>query len=179
MRAARRATTMFIIRQTLSCPLFYPQRERAINDFNLHTPTRILFGKGAIAGSGDQIPQDARVLVIYGGGSVKKNRCPGTGSGRAERPGRAGVWRYQPNPSYETLMNAVKIVRDEKVTFLLAVGGGSVLDGTKFIAAAAQYADGIDHGAFWKPTGNDVTSAIPIGSVLPCLQPALNLTPAR
>lgn len=50
----------------------------------------------------------------------------------------------EPNPSYETLMNAVKIAREENITFLLAVGGGSVLDGTKFIAAAAHYADGID-----------------------------------
>lgn len=66
-----------------------------MNNFNLHTPTRILFGKGAIAELRDQIPQDARVLVTYGGGSVKKTRCPGTGSGRAERPGRAGVWRYR------------------------------------------------------------------------------------
>ena len=65
-----------------------------MNNFNLHTPTRILFGKGAIAELRDQIPQDTRVLVTYGGGSVKKNRCPGTGSGCAERPGRAGVWRY-------------------------------------------------------------------------------------
>lgn len=65
-----------------------------MNNFNLHTPTRILFGKGAIAELRDQIPQDARVLVTYGGGSVK-NRCPGTGSGLAERPGRAGVWRYR------------------------------------------------------------------------------------
>lgn len=72
----------------------------------------------------------------------------------------------EPNPSYETLMNAVKIVRDEKVTFLLAVGGGSVLDGTKFIAAAAQYADGIDPWRILETHGNDVTSAIPMGSVL-------------
>jgi NADP-dependent alcohol dehydrogenase len=58
----------------------------------------------------------------------------------------------EPNPSYETLMNAVKIAREENITFLLAVGGGSVLDGTKFIAAAAHYADGVDPWKFWKPT---------------------------
>lgn len=68
-----------------------------MNNFNLHTPTRILFGKGAIAELRDQIPQDARVLVTYGGGSVKNWR-PGAGSGRAERPGCAGVWRYRAKP---------------------------------------------------------------------------------
>lgn len=68
-----------------------------MNNFNLHTPTRILFGKGAIAELRDQIPQDARVLVTYGGGSVKK-QVSGTSSGRAERSGRAGVWRYRAKP---------------------------------------------------------------------------------
>lgn len=63
-----------------------------MNNFNLHTPTRILFGKGAIAGLREQIPHDARVLITYGGGSVKNRRsrslrCP-------ERHGRAGIWRY-------------------------------------------------------------------------------------
>lgn len=64
-----------------------------MNNFNLHTPTRILFGKGAIAELRDQIPQDARVLITYGGGSVK-NRRTGTGSGCPERSGCTGVWRY-------------------------------------------------------------------------------------
>jgi alcohol dehydrogenase YqhD (iron-dependent ADH family) len=71
----------------------------------------------------------------------------------------------EPNPSYETLMNAVKIAREEKITFLLAVGGGSVLDGTKFIAAAAHYAD-IDPWEILETYGSKVASAIPMGSVL-------------
>lgn len=72
----------------------------------------------------------------------------------------------EPNPSYETLMNAVKIARDEQITFLLAVGGGSVLDGTKFIAAAAHYADDIDPWHILETGGSDISSAIPMGSVL-------------
>ena len=72
----------------------------------------------------------------------------------------------EPNPSYETLMNAVKIAREEQITFLLAVGGGSVLDGTKFIAAAAHYADGIDPWHILETGGSDISSAIPMGSVL-------------
>ncbi len=72
----------------------------------------------------------------------------------------------EPNPSYETLMNAVKIAREDNITFLLAVGGGSVLDGTKFIAAAAHYADGIDPWHILETRGSDIKSAIPMGSVL-------------
>ncbi len=64
-----------------------------MNNFNLHTPTRILFGKGAIAGLREQIPHDARVLITYGGGSVK-NRRSRSSSGCPERHGRAGIWRY-------------------------------------------------------------------------------------
>jgi alcohol dehydrogenase YqhD (iron-dependent ADH family) len=72
----------------------------------------------------------------------------------------------EPNPSYETLMNAVKIAREENVTFLLAVGGGSVLDGTKFIAAAAHYDENVDPWEILETYGSNVKSAIPMGSVL-------------
>ncbi|MGP3592710.1 alcohol dehydrogenase [Vagococcus sp. WN89Y] len=137
-----------------------------MNNFNLHTPTRILFGKGAIADLREQIPADARVLITYGGGSVKKN-------GVLEHVYRAldglDVREFsgiEPNPSYETLMKAVKIARDEKITFLLAVGGGSVLDGTKFIAAAAHYAEGVDPWHILQTRGSEIKSAIPMGSVL-------------
>ena len=108
-----------------------------MNNFNLHTPTRILFGKGAIADLRDQIPQGARVLITYGGGSVKKTGVLDQVHDALKGLDVLEFGGIEPNPSYETLMNAVNIVRDEKVTFLLAVGGGSVLDGTKFIAAAA------------------------------------------
>ncbi|KJG26501.1 aldehyde reductase [Raoultella planticola] len=72
----------------------------------------------------------------------------------------------EPNPSYETLMNAVKIAREQNVTFLLAVGGGSVLDGTKFIAAAAHYDENVDPWEILETYGSHVKSAIPMGSVL-------------
>lgn len=72
----------------------------------------------------------------------------------------------EPNPAYETLMNAVKLVREQKVTFLLAVGGGSVLDGTKFIAAAANYPENIDPWHILQTGGKEIKSAIPMGCVL-------------
>lgn len=135
-------------------------------NFDLHTPTRILFGKGAIENLRAQIPADARVLVTYGGGSVKKT---GVLDQVLEALKGLDVLEFggiEPNPSYETLMNAVKIAREQKVTFLLAVGGGSVLDGTKFIAAAAHYDVNVDPWEILETYGSNVTSAIPMGSVL-------------
>ncbi len=104
--------------------------------------------------------------MTYGGGSVKK-----TGVLDQVLSALAGfdVLEFggiEPNPSYETLMNAVKIAREEKVTFLLAVGGGSVLDGTKFIAAAAHYDANIDPWEILETYGSKITRAIPMGSVL-------------
>ena len=137
-----------------------------MNNFNLHTPTRILFGKGAIAGLREQIPHDARVLITYGGGSVKKTGVLDQVLDALKGMDVLEFGGIEPNPAYETLMNAVKLVREQKVTFLLAVGGGSVLDGTKFIAAAANYPENIDPWHILETRGSDIKSAIPMGSVL-------------
>jgi NADP-dependent alcohol dehydrogenase len=137
-----------------------------MNNFNLHTPTRILFGKGAIAELREQIPAQARVLITYGGGSVKKTGVLEQVYQALEGIDVMEFGGIEPNPSYETLMKAVELVRAEKVTFLLAVGGGSVLDGTKFIAAAAHYPEDQDPWNILLTGGKDVTSAIPMGSVL-------------
>lgn len=85
-----------------------------MNNFNLHTPTRILFGKGAIADLRAQIPADARVLITYGGGSVKKTGVLDQVYSALEGLDVREFGGIEPNPSYETLMNAVKIARDEK-----------------------------------------------------------------
>lgn len=135
-------------------------------NFNLHTSTRILFGKGAIADLRAQIPADARVLVTWGGGSVKKTGVLDQVLSALDGFDVVEFGGIEPNPSYETLMDAVKIAREQKITFLLAVGGGSVLDGTKFIAAAAHYKDGIDPWEILQTGGRHIKSAIPMGSVL-------------
>lgn len=97
-----------------------------MKNFKLHTPTRILFGKGAIVDLRDQIPQDARVLITYGGGSVKKTGVLAQVQDALKGLDVREFGGIEPNPSYETLMKAVQLVRDENITFLLAVGGGSV-----------------------------------------------------
>jgi NADP-dependent alcohol dehydrogenase len=135
-----------------------------MQNFILHTPTKILFGEGQIAQLRNEIPAGARVLITYGGGSIKKNGVLDqvyTALHDFDVQEFSGI---EPNPAYETLMKAVEQVHKEKITFLLAVGGGSVLDGTKFIAAAANYAKEPWH--IIKTMGSEITSAIPMGAVL-------------
>lgn len=137
-----------------------------MNNFTLHTPTRILFGNGAIGELRAQIPADARVLVTWGGGSVKSTGVLDQVFSALQGLDVLDFGGIEPNPSYETLMKAVDIARKEKVTYLLAVGGGSVLDGTKFIAAAAHYPQDIDPWNILETSGSEIKSAIPMGSVL-------------
>lgn len=137
-----------------------------MNNFTLHTPTKILFGEGQIAGIAAEIPEDARILIVYGGGSIKRNGV--LDQVHAALAGRSitefsGV---EPNPTYETLMKAVDVVHRDHIDFLLAVGGGSVADGTKFIAAAANYTASEDPWHILQTHGQDITQALPIGVVL-------------
>ena len=132
--------------------------------FRFYNPVKVLFGAGQIANLANQIPQGSKVMMTYGGGSIKKN-------GIYQQVVKAlapfefiefsGI---EANPKYETLMKAVEIVRKENVDFLLAVGGGSVIDGTKFIAAAT-YFEGEDPYTICTQ-GAKVTKAVPFGAVL-------------
>jgi NADP-dependent alcohol dehydrogenase len=133
-------------------------------NFSFHNPTRIHFGKNQIRQIPREIPKGARVLIIFGGGSVRKTglldkiKAALNGYETGEFEG------IEPNPAYETLMRCVEKIRQEGYDYLLAVGGGSVIDGTKFIAAAAHYP-----GEPWnilKTFGSDVRSALPFGVVL-------------
>ena len=133
-------------------------------NFDYYNPTRIVFGKDSIARLDELVPADARVLVLYGGGSAERN---GTLAEVEAALGARTVQRFggiEPNPAYETLMGAVEQIRREKLDFLLAVGGGSVIDGTKFVAAAVNYA-----GEPWnilETGGKHVNQALPMGCVL-------------
>lgn len=137
-----------------------------MNNFTYCNPTRIVFGKDTIAQLKELLPKEARVLMTYGGGSIKRN-----GVYEQVRSALAGhalleFGGIQPNPLYETLMDAVALGRKEKVTYLLAVGGGSVLDGTKFIAAAIPFATGQDPWDILAKNAPVPTNALPVGSVL-------------
>ena len=134
-----------------------------MENFEYQNPTKILFGKGQIAKIAAEIPTSARVLVTYGGGSIKSNGVYDQVMAALDGRKVSEFGGIEPNPFYETLMKAVKRVREEGIDFLLAAGGGSVLDGTKFIAAAARF-----EGEPWDilAKGARVTDAVPVGSVL-------------
>ena len=137
-----------------------------MNQFNFYNPTKIIFGRDRFNELNHLVPKDAKVLVLYGGGSVKK-------FGTLDRvlaalPNREILefGEIEANPRYETLMKAVDLVRAEKIDFLLAVGGGSVIDGTKFIALASYYeGDGLDLLRDRSITAN-LKQALPLAAVL-------------
>ena len=133
-------------------------------NFDYYNPTQIVFGKGSVARLSQLVPADARVLVLYGGGSAERN---GALAEVEEALGERTVQRFggiEPNPSYETLMEAVALIRREKLDFLLAVGGGSVIDGTKFVAAAVEYPR--DPWHILETFGTEIAGALPFGAVL-------------
>lgn len=108
-------------------------------NFSFQNTTQIHFGKGQIKSLSEQIPINAKVLITYGGGSIKHN---GVYDQVVAALGDHTWFEFsgiEPNPSYETLMKAQDIIKQNSVDFILAVGGGSVVDGTKFIAAAALF----------------------------------------
>lgn len=110
-----------------------------MENFIFHNPTRLVFGRGQIAQLPKLISAEKRIMITFGGGSVKRN-------GVYEQVVKAlagrdfiEFWGIEPNPSVETLRKAIALGKEKKVDFLLAVGGGSVIDGTKLIAAGLLY----------------------------------------
>ncbi len=110
-----------------------------MQNFNFYNPTQIVFGPNRLSELNDLIPQEAKVLIVYGGGSAKKY---GTIDKVSEALGTRKVIEFagvEANPQFDTLMKATELAKQENVDFLLAVGGGSVMDGTKFISLAMHY----------------------------------------
>lgn len=105
-------------------------------NFVFQNTTKLVFGRGQIAQLSSLIPTDKKVLITFGGGSVKRNGVYDQVKKALAGHNVVEFWGIEPNPAVETLRKAVKLGLEEKVDMLLAVGGGSVLDGTKLIAAA-------------------------------------------
>ena len=131
--------------------------------FMYHNPTRILFGQGQIAAITELLEPAAKVLVIYGGGSIKRNGVYDQLSKALKGHSWLEFSGVEPNPTVETLDKAVALVRKEQISFILAVGGGSVIDGSKYVAAAALY-----DGDGWNilTHKHTVQRAVPLGAVL-------------
>jgi NADP-dependent alcohol dehydrogenase len=135
-----------------------------MNNFDFYNPTRILFGEKRVASIDEHIPGDARVMVLYGGESARRT---GTLDEVRQALGERTVFEFggiEPNPQFDTLMRAVEAARAEHVDFLLAVGGGSVIDGTKFVAAALPFEG--DPWSILTEHGVNVRAAMPFGTVL-------------
>lgn len=110
-----------------------------MNNFEFKNPTKILFGKGQIESIENEIPKDAKVLILFGGGSIKKNGICEQVMTALQNHEVLEFGGIPANPEYSVLMKALKVIKEENITYLLAVGGGSVIDGTKFLSAAALY----------------------------------------
>ncbi|MBY5920888.1 iron-containing alcohol dehydrogenase [Ferrimonas balearica] len=148
-----------------------------MQNFDYRNPTHIVFGQNRLGELDNLVPDDAKVLVLYGGGSVKRF---GTLDRVLAGLGNRTVLEFggiEPNPKFETLMKAVDLARKEQVDFLLAVGGGSVMDGTKFIAAAVPFqgdeASLLSHGFAPLP----IAEALPLATVatLPATGSEMNM----
>jgi len=136
-----------------------------MDNFTFYNPTRIVFGRGSIVQLAELVPRNTNVLMLYGGGSIKRNGVYDQVTDALSTHDRIREFGgIQPNPKYELLMEAVALARSENIGFLLAVGGGSVVDGTKFVAAAASYTDGDPWDLVAQQT--PVTEALPLGCVM-------------
>lgn len=133
-----------------------------MNNFIYHNPTKVAFGKGSIAKLSVLLPEK-KIMLVYGGGSIKNNGIYQQVIEQLEGHHWCEFSGIEANPEYSTLMQAVELAKQEKIDYILAVGGGSVIDGSKFIAAAAHY-----DGEPWEilASGGRVKSAVPLGCVL-------------
>ncbi len=135
-----------------------------MDNFSYFNPTKIHFGKGQISTIKSELQPGKKVLLTYGGGSIKSNGVYEQVMAALEGHTVFEFGGIEPNPHYETLVKAVKIAKEEDVDVVLAVGGGSVIDGSKFIAAAACY-----EGDYWdiiETVGGCVEKALTLGCVL-------------
>ncbi len=135
-----------------------------MTNFEFANPTKILFGRDQISRLAKEIPEKAKVLLLYGGGSIKKNGIYDKVKAALSRFEVLEFGGIPANPEYAVLLEALEVIKSQKVTFLLAVGGGSVIDGTKFLSAAACH-EGDDLWSMVKG-GKPALRGMPFGTVL-------------
>jgi NADP-dependent alcohol dehydrogenase len=137
-----------------------------MNNFDYKNPVKIIFGKGTIPKVAGEIPKNSKVLMVYGGGSIKRNGVYDQVTNALKNFELFEFSGIEANPRYETCMEAIKVVKENNIDFLLAVGGGSVLDATKFISAGALYEGKDPWDFFTKRFIVEPKAAVPLGSVL-------------
>ncbi|PID93932.1 MAG: NADH-dependent alcohol dehydrogenase [Bacteroidetes bacterium] len=134
-----------------------------MQNFEFYNPVKIIFGIDTLGKLSRLIPVDQHILLTYGGGSIKRNGVYDQVKKALSGHQVSEFGGIEANPEYETLLKAATLCRTHKIDFILSVGGGSVLDGTKFIAAAARY-EGDPWDFFTK--GVRVVDALPMGAVM-------------
>jgi NADP-dependent alcohol dehydrogenase len=135
-------------------------------NFELYNPTQYVFGKDQTQKLATLVPQKAKILLAYGGGSIFKNGVYDQVKAALEGFEVVEFGGIEPNPRFETLMKAVAIIREQNLNFILAVGGGSVIDGVKFISGAVNYEGDPIEILKNRVLFTDVTKVIPFGTVL-------------
>ena len=135
-----------------------------MNNFEFKNPTKIIFGKDKIANLAKEIPANAKILMLYGGGSIKSNGIYDQVKKAISAFEVVEFGGIPANPEYAVLLEALQIIKTQKITFLLAIGGGSVIDGTKFLSAAAVY----EGETPWEilTGGKPILKGMPFGAVL-------------
>lgn len=136
-----------------------------MQNFVYSNPTEILFGKGMVREIAGRIPKEQAVLFLYGGGSIKSNGVYEQVKAALKAHRVVEFGGIEANPLFETCLRAVELAKKERAGFILAVGGGSVLDASKFIAAAVCFR-GTDPWEILRLHGENVQAALPIGTVL-------------
>ena len=135
-------------------------------NFELYNPTNYVFGKGQIEKLSTLVPKNSKILLAYGGGSIFKNGIHEQVIKNLQEFEIIEFGGIEPNPRFETLMTAVDIIRKEKITFILAVGGGSVIDGVKFISGATNFEGNPIDILKNRVLFTDLSKVIPFGTVL-------------
>ena len=146
-----------------------------MNNFQYYNPVRIVFGEGQIKELSELVPQDARVLITYGGGSAERTGTLDEVRTALKANGQRDIFEFggiEPNPEFNTLLKAADMVNEHDIDFLLAVGGGSVIDGSKFVALVSSLTtqDGtVSRDQAWEALTSyckDIDSAVALGAVL-------------
>ncbi len=137
-----------------------------MNNFELYNPVNYVFGKGQTEKLANLVPKNAKVLIAYGGGSIFNNGVYNQVKAALQGFEILEFGGIEPNPRFETLMKAVQIIREQKITFILAVGGGSVIDGVKFISGAVNFEGDEIEILKKRILFTDITKVIPFGTVL-------------
>lgn len=146
-----------------------------MKNFQYYNPVRIVFGEGQIKQLSKLVPANANVLITYGGGSAKRTGTLDEVKAALANEGNRNIYEFggiEPNPEFTTLMQAADKVNEHQVDFILAVGGGSVIDGSKFVAlvSSLQEADGtVSRDKAWEALVSgckNLDSAVDLGTVL-------------